>query len=215
MADLKHIDGGLVVLFEGIDGVGKTTQLERAAKTLSGLGWAVETTRNLGGTPIGEALRQVVLANIDRPAVTDFYLSVAIQAALAEKLTALRRQGRLVLIDRGPLSLAAYHLFGNRVSARLGWRYVDAGMKAFRPELSILYTADVQTAHRRIRQPSAGADYYESKPVGYFERVARGYEAAAERYRAERVDANQSIGAVAAQTFDLIQAALAAKTAGA
>ncbi len=60
----KRIEGGLVIIFEGIDGVGKTTQLELARKELEKAGWPVVTTRNMGGTPIGEALREVMMSPV-------------------------------------------------------------------------------------------------------------------------------------------------------
>ena len=52
----KTIPGGLTIIFEGVDGVGKTTQLKKVHDTLTRQGWAVHATRNLGGTPIGEEL---------------------------------------------------------------------------------------------------------------------------------------------------------------
>ena len=72
---MKTMEGGLVVAFEGPDGVGKSTQLALASEELVENGWAVHATRNLGGTPIGEDLRKVMLSEHERPAETDFHLS--------------------------------------------------------------------------------------------------------------------------------------------
>ncbi|HVV26059.1 MAG TPA: dTMP kinase [Candidatus Saccharimonadales bacterium] len=208
----QTLAGGLVVFFEGIDGVGKTTQLEMAAEDLRGEGWAVETTRAHGGTDIGEALRQVSLSDTPRPVESDMYISLAIHAALVQKIAEYRQQGRIVLIDRGPLSMAAYQMYGDGFDREQGWEYVARELELFAPELNIVYTAAVTVAMERARQRSkAKSDYFESKPEGYFDAARQGYLDAAARFGATVLDAEQSIQQVHAQTMEAIQAALAAK----
>jgi dTMP kinase len=206
----KPIPNGLIVVFEGVDGVGKTTQLLLAKDALLSQGWPVYITRNLGGTPIGEELRKVMLAPLERPTTTNLYLSVAIQEALVGVIEAERAKDQLIFMDRGPLSLAAYEIYGGQLNETLGWQHVDAGMQQLKPELTIIYTADVKTALQRARRKSRPADYFESKPPGFFERVAHGYATAAERYPYEiiTIDANQPIETVHGQTLRAIQQAL-------
>lgn len=201
------------MVFEGIDGSGKTTQLELARAALLKEGWPVYATRNLGGTPIGEQLREVIKSPIERPGATNFYISVAIQEALAGTIESERAEGQVILMDRGPISLAAYEIYGGGFDKTLGWRHVDAGMAKLQPELVILYKADVPTALEQARQKPGRADYFESKPPSFFEKVARGYEAAAERYAKQTViiDAVQPIQAIHDQTMLLIRQALAEK----
>lgn len=211
----KTLKDGLVVVFEGIDGSGKTTQLELAQKALLAQDWPVYATRNLGGTPIGEELRKVILLPIKRPSSTNLYISVAVQEALAEAIGQERAKNNLVLLDRGPLSLAAYEIYGGGLDESLGWQHVKTGMAKLNPELTILYDADIRTAIGRARQKNAKTDYFESQADSYFERVAKGYQTAAKRYPDSVVviDANQSIEAVHQQTMDAIQRALAKKLA--
>lgn len=207
---LKQLTNGLLVIFEGIDGVGKTTQLKLAQQWLENQKWPVVERRNLGGTPIGEALRQVIKSSTPRPPSTNLYISAAIQAALIEQIQTDRQNGQLILMDRGPFSLAAYEAFGSQLDEQLVWPHVDQGMVRLQPELVIIYSADVQSALERARQSSKEPDYFESKPLDYFERVAKGYAACAERYPAVQViDANQSIEAIQRQTQALIEQALA------
>ena len=66
MAPARH---GFFVTFEGIEGVGKSTQLDRAAGGLARAGHAVRKTREPGGTPVAERLREVVLNTADEPIV--------------------------------------------------------------------------------------------------------------------------------------------------
>ncbi len=212
-ANPRRINDGLIVVFEGIDGTGKTTQLNLAKEALTAEGWPVQATRNLGGTPIGEELRKVMLSNIERPSTTNLYISVAIQEALAEALALERQKAGIILLDRGPLSLAAYEVYGGGLDETLGWQHVEAGLAKLRPELTIIYAADVGRALRRLRDKPGQADYFESQAPDYFEKVDRGYQAAAQRYpdSVVTIDANQSIEAVHEQTMTAISQALAKK----
>ncbi len=208
-----RIPGGLLVVFEGVDGAGKSTQLELACSTLQAEGWPVYTTRNLGGTPIGEELRKIIKSPLERPNTTNLYISVAIQEALADAIESERRQGRLILMDRGPMSLAAYEIYGGQLDPQLGWQHVDNGMKRLRPDLNIIYATDVDTALARAKAKSDETDYFESQPRDFFERVANGYEAAAERYAAGTIviDANRPVEAIQSETIAAIRQALEAK----
>lgn len=210
------IKGGLVVVLEGIDGSGKTTQLRLAEASLKEQGWPVYSTRNLGGTPIGEALRQVIKSPLERPDTTNLYISVAIQEALAEVISAKRQQGHLILMDRGPLSLAAYEVYGGGLDPKLGWQHVDEGMSKLSPELTIIYETDVAVALKRLGLGTEPADYFESQPPDYFERVAAGYRAAAERYtgRVVTIDGSQSVQLVHDQTMAAISRLLGDARAG-
>src|SRR5438270_2506303 len=107
---LKSVSGGSIIIFDGIDGVGKSTQLKLAEEVLTQNGWSTKTARNLGGTPIGEELRKVIKSDIPRPPETNLYISAAIQEALIQSMAEDRQQGKLILMDRGPLSLAAYEI---------------------------------------------------------------------------------------------------------
>jgi len=147
----KRIPGGLVVIFEGIDGVGKTTQLQLASETLQAEGWQIHATRSHGGTPIGEQLREVSLGRLHRPPATDLYISRAIHEALREELTDWRRNGDIILIDRGPLSLAAYQIYGDGVDPEIGWREVETDILRFNAELLLTYTAPVDIALGRAK----------------------------------------------------------------
>jgi dTMP kinase len=207
MAKAK-IQKGLVILFEGIDGVGKTTQLKLAKEELAKQGLSLHATRYLGGTPIGEKLREVTLSPTERSAETDLYISVAVQTALADLVAAERSQGKIILIDRGPLSLAAYHIYGNGVSKELGWRYADDSMRRLKPDLVLLYQTKLDTALARAKRRSSKTDYFASKPKKYFERVMNGFSDASQRYPVRVINASKSISAVHQETMQAIDALL-------
>lgn len=204
MPDQIKIQGGFVVVFEGIDGVGKSTQIERLKSHLEGLGYDVVTLRNLGGSPIGEALREVMLSETPRPPLTDMHISLAIQSALIDVIDRARAKGQIVLMDRGPYSLAAYQIYGTGIEGDLAWQHVEAGLDAIHPELSILMTADIETSLDRGREHSGKADYFESKPVEYFENVSQGYIEMADKYSMQILNANRPIEEIARDVSDLV-----------
>jgi dTMP kinase len=210
--DKQTVAGGALIMFEGIDGVGKTTQVDMAKQALQDKGWLVTTSRSPGGTPIGEALRSVLLEPLPRPAMTDLYIAAAIQESLIELMEAQRASGPVMLHDRGPLSTAAYQIYGGGIDPSVGWSHVDHGMKNLKPDLIIMYECDPRIALSRVRQHSSKHDYFENQPLSYFERVAEGYKQALKRYPAVLIDASQPIEQVHESTMQHIIALLEEKT---
>ncbi len=209
----KQIVDGLVIVFDGIDGVGKSTQLDLAKTALAAEGWPVLASRNLGGTPIGEELRKVMKSTVERPAKTNLYMAVAIQEALLDAIDIERAKGQIVLLDRGPLSLAAYEIYGSNLDEATGWQYVDAGMLRLAPELTIIYKTNTEKALSRLDADKGQSDYFERMPLDYFERVSDGFEIAAKRYpdTTTTIDAGQTIDEIHDQTMTAIKQLLEAK----
>jgi dTMP kinase len=208
MSDTKHLPSGLIVMFEGVDGVGKSTQIQLAKAALEAEGWTVHLSRNLGGTPIGEALGKVMVSPLQRPPMTDMYVSAGIQEALIAAVAADRKTGTIILMDRSPMSLAAYAAYGGNADKDQAWQFVERGMSAMKPELVLVYEDDLSAALKRARQTSGKSDYYEDKPLSYFENVASGFREGAERYNATVIDASAGIEAVHDQTMQLIRQAI-------
>jgi dTMP kinase len=206
----KTIPGGLVAIFEGIDGVGKTTQLRLAHTDLEARGYNVHATRNLGGSAIGERLRSIMLDPTDRPPAVNLYLSAAIQEALAIEIDKERGKGSIVLIDRGPMSLVAYQSYSEKMTEQEGWHFGDSGIKMFKPEQIILYNMDIESAlgRARARNQTAKTDYYESQPMSYFKGALDILLHGAEKYGAATIDANQAIDVIHNQTMALINQAI-------
>lgn len=205
---MRQIKGGLVVVFDGIDGTGKTTQLKLAEEELKADGWQVHATRNLGGSPIGEELREVLFMHIERPGLTDFYVGVAIQEAFFQIVERERNNGSIILIDRGPMSLAVYQSYGSGIDKELAFKYADEGMSTIKPELYLVYDADLKTALERTSKRSQAADYFQMKPDSYFKNVSRGYKDCVKRYECKTVSAESDLDTVHKHTMQLIYEAL-------
>jgi dTMP kinase len=200
-----------LVIFEGLDGGGKTTQLEKAKAEFENRGLKVYSTRNLGGSEIGEALRNIVISSMSRPAMTDFYLSLAVQEAMIEQIEATQAEYDLILLDRSAISLVAYQCYGSGLDTENGWEQVDLAFRRLKPSMVILYDLDIQTALNRAKLQSGGSgDYFENKPPDFFDRVKMGYEEAKVRYMPTVIDASQSIDECFLQTISSIESVLPA-----
>lgn len=198
---------GVVIMFDGPDGVGKTTQLELAAKELRRGGRDVFTTRVLGGTPIGEELRKALFTEHPRPEEVNAYVALAMYFALAEEINN-RRQTDVVLVDRSPLSIIAYEVFGGGLDKALGYELADQATQLIKPELLISYEASLDITMARMVKNHEKKDYFERQPKEYFERVQRGYDEAAKHYDATIIDASGTVNEVHTLTMLKINALL-------
>lgn len=195
-------------MFDGPDGSGKTTQIALAKGALESLGHTVFVTRSHGGTPLGEELRKVSFMAIERQPLTDYYISLAMHSELQADIHHHRTQGHIVLLDRSPLSIWAYQVYASGLEAEFAADGIDHDMQQFNPDLIICYHATLATLRKRMAMDTHKADYFESKPDDYFERVIEGYQFAADRYGAQQIGAEQSIEAVHAATMRPIVAML-------
>jgi dTMP kinase len=194
-------------MFDGPDGVGKTTQIEKAARALRQAGLNIFTTRINGGSPIGEALRKVYLSNIDRPAATDHYLGMAIFEAFVEEIARIRADYDMILVDRSPLSNVAYQAFGSNYPLDAALRDCNRILLKLNPDAIITYDAPLAELRERLGHVSGTkADYFESQPQAFFERVRQGYAYCAERYDTVVIDATAGVAVVHEATMEALKA---------
>jgi dTMP kinase len=198
---------------EGIEGVGKSTQVARLSQALSERGIAHVVTREPGGTPLAERIRDIVLHSRDEavPPMAELLLMFAARAVhLSNHVEPNLRAGRWVVCDRFIDATYAYQGGGRHLSLDDIRRLETMVLGARRPDLTVLLDAPVPQALQRARQRNAGAaaDRFESERTEFFERVRAAYlaRAAAEPMRIETVDAAQSVDNVAARIFRLLEA---------
>ena len=204
---MSLIPPGRFLTVEGIEGVGKTTQVARLSQSLSGRGIAHVVTREPGGTPLAERIRDVVLGDSRGESLPPTAELLLMFAARAVHLTNLvepnLRAGRWVVCDRFIDATYAYQGGGRGVSTEHIRQLEVMVLGARRPDLTVLLDAPVEQALQRARQRNAGAaaDRFESERAEFFERVRSAYlaRAAAEPARIAIVDASQSVDEVAAQ----------------
>jgi dTMP kinase len=171
---------GRFITFEGGEGVGKSTQLQRAAAWLRDSGVEVVETREPGGTPRAEALRQVLLARTDEPMPQscELLLMFAARAShLANLIEPALARGAWVLCDRFTDATYAYQGGGRGMPAadiEALARIVHPGRQ---PDLTLLLDAPVELGMTRAqaRNGNAGPDRFESERTEFFERVRQCY----------------------------------------
>jgi dTMP kinase len=204
---------GRFVTFEGGEGVGKTTQLARAAAWLQAAGLEVVLTREPGGTPRAERLRQVLLERADEPMPQscELLLMFAARAThLANCVEPALARGAWVLCDRFTDATYAYQGGGRGVPTA----DIDALVRIVhphrQPDLTVLLDAPVALgmARAEARNGASGPDRFESERGEFFERVRRGYlqRAADEPQRFRVVDASRGLDAVASDIRVALQA---------
>jgi dTMP kinase len=198
---------------EGIEGVGKSTQVARLSQALSERGIAHVVTREPGGTPLAERIRDIVLNCRDEtvPPMAELLLMFAARAVhLSNHVEPNLRAGRWVVCDRFIDATYAYQGGGRHLSLDDIRRLETMVLGARRPDLTVLLDAPVPQALQRARQRNAGAaaDRFESERTEFFERVRAAYlaRAAAEPMRIETVDAAEPVDAVAARILGLLEA---------
>ncbi|MGH8183325.1 MAG: dTMP kinase [Rhodanobacteraceae bacterium] len=208
-AHANHRRGRLISL-EGGEGAGKSTLLAGLRSHFEHEALDVLYTREPGGTPLGEAIRALVLdpAHRDTAAVTELLLMFAARAQLVrEVLQPALASGRWVLCDRFTDASYAYQGGGRGVDkARIAEleRLATDGLK---PDLTLLLDLPVTTGRVRASQRS-DADRIEAERDDFFERVRSAYRAraAAEPERFCAIDASQSADAVLRAALAAIEA---------
>lgn len=191
---------GLFITFEGPEGAGKSTNIKVFAEALERAGHAPLTTREPGGTPVAERIREVLLACHEEPMHADAELLLMF-AARAQHLNGLIRpalaEGRIVISDRFTDATYAYQGGGRgidpqRIAALESW--VQGEM---RPDLVLLFDVPVDVGMARARARSA-LDRFEQEHRAFFESVRDTYlqRAAADPSRYRVIDASGDLGQV-------------------
>lgn len=200
---------GCFITLEGPEGAGKTTQLDTARRVLESAGHCVITTREPGGTSIGESLRSLLLEPREPAMAADTEL-LLIFAARTEHLHRVIRpalaRGDWIVCDRFTDATYAYQGGGRGIPEQRIALLEDWVQDALRPDLTLLFDLPVvqglERAGRRRR-----VDRFESEDPVFFERVRRVYLARAarlpQRYRV--IDASRSLTAVSAEIEDVLE----------
>ena len=200
---------GMFISFEGIDGAGKSTHIARLKQHLADRGHDICLTREPGGTPLGESIRDWVLhQSVD--VVTEVLLMFAARAEHLDKvIRPALAAGRVVLCDRFTDATMAYQGAGRGVEMgflRALAQQVEAGT---RPALTVLF--DVPPAVSRARLEGLKApDRFEREQQDFFARVRQGYLdlAQAEPARFVVLDAGQPMDAVTDALISAVEARL-------
>lgn len=190
-------NSGKFITVEGIEGVGKTTQLEAICVHLKRRGISVVRTREPGGTPLGEAIRELLLSNSWSSMHVDTELLLMFAARAEHLQTVIRpalEDGNWVVCDRFTDATYAYQGGGRgssemRISGLEDW--VQGGL---RPDLTLLLDAEVTIGLSRAKMRGT-ADRFEQETLAFFERVRKIYlkQAMQQPTRIQVIDASRTL----------------------
>jgi dTMP kinase len=183
---------GKLITLEGVDGAGKSTHIEFIADRLRSLGKTVLVTREPGGTPLAEKLRELVLSE-PMDAVAETLLVFAARADHVRRvLRPALEAGNWVICDRFTDATAAYQGAGKGVSMDLIQQLAEATHPGLRPDRTLVFDCPYEVARARLNATGRQLDRFEREDRQFFERVREAYLArsAAEPGRIRLIDAS-------------------------
>ena len=192
-----------LITFEGIEGVGKSTQIILVLDWLKTKGFSTKLLREPGSTIFGEKIRELLLSkDSDISAHTELLLMFAARSEMIKEHLIDSRED-FILCDRYYHASIAYQGFGRKLSVDLINVLIN-GVNCPTPDLTIIYDLDVKAGFKR--KTNDVIDRIESSGINFFEDVRKGYQQLAkERSEVEIVDASESIECISQQTKLLVE----------
>jgi dTMP kinase len=215
---------GIFISFEGIDGAGKSSHVQALAQAFaaSDAQRAVVLTREPGGTPLSEKLRELILHEPMDPLTEALLVFAARREHIVQVIAPALTRGDVVLCDRFTDASFAYQGAGRGFDLKMlsileqtvqaqradktNILYKKASMPLLlQPHLTLLFEVPPQVAAKRLAR-ARSPDKFESQSAAFFERVAAGYEAraAADPQRFVRINGHQSIDLVRREVMQAV-----------
>ena len=203
---------GRLITFEGLDGCGKTTQLEKAKDWLTEQGYDVLKTQQPGGTKIGRQIRSILLdpehEELQPESELLLYLSDRIQH-IQEIIIPSKANGKIVLCDRFHDSTVAYQGYGRGLNLNSIESVVAHCIKPYDPDLTILLNISPETVPLRLeqREEYAEKDRLDLESLNFFKKTAQGFQvlAAAETERYVCLNGEQDIEVIHQEIVAVLQ----------
>ncbi|GAA0399118.1 dTMP kinase [Cocleimonas flava] len=185
----KNAKHGLFISFEGVEGAGKTTNIEYIAEKIEASGQEILLTREPGGTDLGEAIRELLISKEfpEMHSTTELLLMFAARAEhLHRKIIPSLEQGRWVLCDRFTDATYAYQGAGRDIDLQNIQTLENLVQGTLRPDYTFLFDIDADIGLARAKNRGE-TDRFEQQHLDFFNRVRSAYLKMAEenpqRYR--------------------------------
>ncbi len=201
---------GTFITFEGIDGCGKSTQLELFSLYLSERGIRYELIREPGGTVIGEKIREILLdkMNTGMSAETELLLFEASRSQIVREiiLPALR-EGAVVICDRFSDSTTAYQGYGRGIDIGSVKALNDYATSGLKPDITFLFDISAEAASRRMGIRERESDRLDSESREFAGRVRNGYIKLAEEEpeRVRMIDASEDADIISVEVIRIFE----------
>ncbi len=174
---------GIFISFEGIEGTGKSTHIEKLAEFLKQKGYDIIITREPGGTKIGKEIRNILLSpeNKEIEPLTELFLLLADRHQnVKEIILPALKQGKIVITDRHADASVAYQGYGRNINIELVNKLNNIATQGIVPDITILLEVDdirqsVEKAKKTDSQYRNG-DRIEQESIEFHKRVMQGYQ---------------------------------------
>lgn len=183
------------ITIEGIDGSGKSTYVPNLAKVFEDLGYEVVLTREPGGTPYAERLRERIL-NEKMPLEKEVELAfLARKDHLENLIMPALEEGKIVISDRFTDSTFAYQGEAQGFPEEKINEYVDTHQNNVWPALTLIFTVPVEVSQQRLNKTGKVPDKFESQSSDFFQKCIDGYNKRidADPERCKFVDSSKTI----------------------
>ena len=194
---------GKLIIFEGVEGCGKTSQMQLCAQWLESLGISVLMTREPGGTELGLHLRRILLKNPENlpiSQVTELLLYAADRSQhVAQELKPHLAAGKYILCDRYTHSTTAYQGYGRGLNISLINQLNHIATDGLVSDLTIWLDVDVEVGLARKQAATGGLDRIEQETIAFHRRVQQGYADLAALHPSEIVRVDGSLTPEAVQ----------------
>lgn len=196
---------GKFITFEGIDGAGKSSHVDWLAECLRQRGLSVLVTREPGGTPLGEKLRDLLLHESMHLETETLLMFAARREHLAQVIEPALARGQWVVCDRFSDATWAYQGGGRGLDKAKFLALEQWVLEGLQPDLTLLFDLPLEVARERIVLANRSLDRFEQERADFHERVRQAYLDRAQHFahRIRLIDANQSLEVIQ-KTLDVI-----------
>lgn len=202
-----------MVVFDGSNGAGKTTVIKGVEQYLNAKGYNVVLTREPGGTPIGEKIREVILdpSTPEMSFITELMLFGAGRAQhITQKIIPALEQGKIVISDRFDAATFSFQHYARGIDLDTITKINDLALDGFSPEMNIILDLDPSEGLKRVHSRGEGLDRMEDEKAEFLIKARNGYLTQAKQLpdKFEVIDAAQSKEKVLADVLVIIDSLL-------
>jgi len=202
---------GMLITFEGIDGCGKSTQIELFRKQLEKEGYEITLLREPGGTSIGESIRNILLdkSNAVMSTETELLLFEAARAQIVRELIRpMIDSGKIVLCDRFIDSSVAYQGYGRMLGRDVVDRLNEFAIGETIPDITFFFDIDPSVALQRMESRAREKDRLDDEGIKFMHRVREGYMEIARTDKTARIkvlNAEKDISEISREIYKIFK----------
>ncbi|MDR2838373.1 MAG: dTMP kinase [Azonexus sp.] len=199
---------GKFITFEGIDGAGKSTHVDWLAERLRSRGLTVQITREPGGTPLGERLRELLLNEPMHIEAETLLMFAARSEHWATRIEPALKRGEWVICDRFNDATYAYQGGGRGLEKSKLQQLEQWVFGRQQPDLTLLFDLPLEVARERIAIANRPLDRFEQEKADFYQRVRQAYLERAHTcpQRIRVIEANNSVEHIRQQIENLLPA---------